>query len=85
MGWRKWRWPTWKAQYTIYAILLVLAVTLIYINIQIYAGAAGPDVVPTLGADAEWAIAALAVYLVVFELRKRRGGGIDNWNDRSDY
>ena len=51
----------------------MLAVIPIYINIHTYARAAGPDVVPTLGADAEWTIAALAIYLVVFELRKRWG------------
>ena len=61
----------WKAEFTIYTILLILGASLVVVNYEIYYGKGGSALIATLGADAEWALAAAGIYLVVFELRRQ--------------
>ena len=54
----------------VYGSLLALAAILVVINILIYRGIGGAELVSVLTADAEWGIVAVALYAVVLELRK---------------
>ncbi len=66
--------PRRRSELTVYTVLVLLLGALIYLNIEVYYGVGGAKLVSTLGADAEWALAAAGVYLVIFELRKELPG-----------
>jgi hypothetical protein len=54
----------------VYLLLLALAAILVALHLLIFRGISGAELVPTLSADAEWGIVAVALYAVVFELGK---------------
>jgi hypothetical protein len=66
-----------------YYVLIAIGVLVAVVGIVdyfIYRGWGGPNLVTALEANAEWALVALGIYLVIFELRKKSAPPGDSSN-----